>query len=120
MHTTNKMENKIGYWNLRQLSQARRLVMINSVLLALPIYMVSCYKIPYNIIRKDHYSISKFWQNQNSHTQRRITWDSFGTISLSKLEGGLGLEFKILNVSIKQYLLKIDGIFSYNLQAYGQ
>lgn len=37
-----KIKNRISNWNGRLLSRAGRLVLINSVLLALPIYWMSC------------------------------------------------------------------------------
>lgn len=55
-----KLSHRIKSWAVRPLFQARRLVMIKSVLLALPIYIMFCYKLPQFIITKLHALIVKF------------------------------------------------------------
>lgn len=47
-----RVNHRIGSWTVRPLSQTRRLVMIKSMLLAFPIYIMSCYKLPQFIIKK--------------------------------------------------------------------
>lgn len=45
-----QMKNKVQNWKFRTLSQAGRLVMLKSVLLALPTYLMSCYEFPKTIL----------------------------------------------------------------------
>lgn len=89
---SNQLANKVESWSSRPLSRAGRLVMINLVLLALPIYLMSCYKMPQKIINKIQSSISKFLHNHDSRTIRKLTWDSYDTVSTSKYHGDFGIK----------------------------
>lgn len=69
------IQNKIEHWKLKPLSQAERLIMTKSVLLAMPVYLMSCYKFPKKLTTKLQHHIACFWKNK-SPEQRSITWDS--------------------------------------------
>lgn len=80
---------KIEQGKPKPLSQAGRLIMIKSVLLALPIYLMSCYKFPKKLNCKLQQLISSFWKIK-SPDYRSLTWDSWSSICQSKDRGGLG------------------------------
>jgi hypothetical protein len=46
-----KVENKLGSWQGRFLSLGGRLVLINSSITNVPLYMISMYKAPKTVIR---------------------------------------------------------------------
>lgn len=97
----NKLSNKIESWATKPLSQAGRVVMMKSVLLSIPIYMMSCYKLPSHIIVQLHSSFNVFWHGS------KLRWDSIEILTTLKGKGGLGL--RNLKSLIRLYLPKIDG-----------
>lgn len=93
------IENKIQNWKYKLLSQAGRITMIKSVLMALPLYVMSFYKIPMKIFKKIQQLIKIFWINQSPNIQKRcLHWDSWETLCYKKQDGGLGIrDLKLVN-----------------------
>lgn len=58
------IQTKIEQWKLKPLSQDGRLIMTKSILLVLPIYLMSCYKFPKKLTSKLQKHISWFWKNK--------------------------------------------------------
>jgi hypothetical protein len=59
-----RIEKKLGSWKGKHLSYGGRLVLINSVLSSLPLYMLSFFEIPREVLKKVDYLRSRFfWQS---------------------------------------------------------
>ncbi|KAL9669875.1 hypothetical protein QQ045_007425 [Rhodiola kirilowii] len=67
-----KVIRKIGDWKHKLLSSAGREVLIKSILQAIQIYAMSCYKIPLLLCRKLAGDFFKFWWSNNKN--RGIHW----------------------------------------------
>lgn len=65
--------------------------MIKSALLAQPIYYMSCYKLPKRVISTLQGILAVFGKNQNPN-QKKLTWDSWKNVCLSKDQGGIHLD----------------------------
>lgn len=63
MAMVDKLKYRIESWTVKPLSQDGRLVMIKLLLIALLIYIMSCYELPHFIINKLHSLIDKFWHH---------------------------------------------------------
>lgn len=87
-----KMQSKLMSWEFKLLSQASRMVLIQSMHLALPIYHMSCFKFPKQIINQLHSSISGFWRNQLPTQSKKLSCYSWDLLCKRKQEGGLGLK----------------------------
>ncbi|WMV18045.1 hypothetical protein MTR67_011430 [Solanum verrucosum] len=88
-----KCEKKLVNWKSQYLSLGGRVTLINSVLDALPTYMMSVF---HDAIRRNF-----LWQGNcdpNNHKFHLVKWDQ---VILSKKEGGLGIRnLKIQNQSL--------------------
>ncbi|KAL5541503.1 hypothetical protein UlMin_009213 [Ulmus minor] len=56
-----KLESKLAGWKSRVLSKAKRMVLIKSIDLSLPVYTMQSMKLPYSICSKLVTKIRKFW-----------------------------------------------------------
>jgi hypothetical protein len=100
------IEKKLSSWKVKYLSISGRLVLINSVLSSLPIFMLSFFKIPKGVLEKIDYFISRFfWQNDSQKKKYRLTkW----TIACQlKDQGGLGIQ----NLEIQKQCLLSKWLF---------
>lgn len=85
-----KFESKISNRKVKPLSQAGRITMVKSILLSLPIYLMSCYKFPKRLCAKLQPCTSRFLQC-HGNAKHTIHWDSWINLYRRKSEGGIGL-----------------------------
>lgn len=64
---------KIKGWKEKFLSQAGKEVLIKSVIQAIPIYMMSIFRLPYGFIDDIHSMFARFWWRSNNEHQK-IHW----------------------------------------------
>jgi hypothetical protein len=86
-----RIEKKLSSWKGKHLSVGGRLVLINSVLTSLPMFMMSFFEIPQVILRKLDYLRSRFfWQADSQKKKYRLAkWD---ILCQPKDMGGLGIK----------------------------
>jgi hypothetical protein len=90
-----RFERKLGCWQGKLLSYGDRLVLINSVLTSLPMFMLSFLEIPKGVKKRlDFYRSRFFWQNEEHKRKYRLT--RWNIIYQSKDQGGLGV--KVLDI----------------------
>jgi hypothetical protein len=81
---------KSSSWKGKYLFVGSRLVLINSVLSSLPMFMLSFFEIPKGVFRKFDYFCFRFlWQN-DSHKKYRLT--KWNIVCQPKDQGGLGIQ----------------------------
>lgn len=80
---------KIKNWKTKFLSEAGKEVLMKSVIQALPVYCMSCFKIPKGICNDLTKMTAEFWwgKGERGHTMHWIRWDK---MTEAKEEGGLG------------------------------
>ena len=96
----NKMRNKLQPWKGRNLSSGGRLILTNSSLSSIPIYMMGMFLLPGEVHHKMDTLRSKFfWRGDIERFKyHMMRWDN---VCLPKDYGGLGiLNSKILNESL--------------------
>ena len=86
-----KFETKVAKWKQRCLSMGGRISLINSVLTALPIYLLSFFKIPKKVVHKVVSIQRKFLWGGGSEAAK-IAWVNWDSVCLSKNKGGLGIK----------------------------
>ncbi|WVZ54040.1 hypothetical protein U9M48_004908 [Paspalum notatum var. saurae] len=86
-----RIERKLSNWKGKMLSYGGRLVLLNSVLPSLPMFMISFFEVPRGILKKIDYFRSKFfWQNDSHKKKYRLV--KWLLICLPNDEGGLGVQ----------------------------
>ena len=90
-------EKKLTCWKAKHLSYGGRLVLLNSVLSSLPMFMMSFFEIPKGVLKKlDQYRSRFFWQGDLDKKKYRLAkWD---ILCHPKDQGGLGvIDLKVQN-----------------------
>ena len=80
---------KLKGWKERLLSQAGKEVLLKSVVMALPAYVMSCCLLPKILCKEICSEMGKFWWGQKED-ERKIHWMKWGKMSEVKSAGGLG------------------------------
>ncbi|MCH79913.1 ribonuclease H protein, partial [Trifolium medium] len=96
----NTLQNKLSVWGNRYVSLGGRLILLNSVLSAIPIFFLSYMKMPV-IVWKEVVKIQRKFLWGGVSDRKRISWVKWETICLPKREGGLGVrDLRIVNTSL--------------------
>jgi hypothetical protein len=71
-----RFKKKLSSWKGKMLSSGGRLVLVNSVLSSLPMYMMSFFRIPKGVLEKlDYYTSRFFWQcDEHKKKYRLAKW----------------------------------------------
>jgi exonuclease III len=85
-----RFEHKLSCWKAKYLSYGGRLVLLNSVLSSLPMFMMSFFEIPRGVLKNlDYFRSRFFWQGSTDrHKYRLARWD---ILCRPKDQGGLGI-----------------------------
>ena len=104
-----RFKHKLSCWKAKYLSFGGRLVLLNSVLSSLPMFMMSFFEIPKGK-NLDHYRSRFFWQgSSNKHKYRLAKWD---ILCRPKDQGGLGiLNLQLQNKCLLAKWLNTEGIW---------
>lgn len=95
-----RLQNRINSWSAKLLSKGGKEVLIKSVAQALPTYVMSCFLLPQETIRKLTSAISRFWWITKNNN-RGLHWIAWDKICTPKEEGGLGFrDFKNFNLAL--------------------
>lgn len=95
-----RLSSRINSWSAKLLSKWGKKVLLKSVAQALPTYIMCCFLLPQDNIRKLMSSISNFWwsSKQNSLGLHWIAWDK---ICLPHDQDGLGFrDLKYFNLAV--------------------
>jgi hypothetical protein len=85
-----RFEKKLSNWKGKLLSSGGRLVLINSILSSLSIFMLSFFEVPHEILKKlDNYRSKFFWQSDGHKKKYRLT--RWNIICSFKDHGRLGI-----------------------------
>ena len=98
-----KFEKKLSCWEGKLMSVGGRLVLINSVLTSLAMFMLSFFEVPRGVLERLDYFRSRFyWQGENHKRKYRLA--RWNILCQPKDQGGLGI--KNLDVQNKCLLSK--------------
>ncbi|CAL1384739.1 unnamed protein product [Linum trigynum] len=84
-----KLLERLQGWKRRTLSWAAKEVLIKSVALALPLHVMSCFKLPLSLCRLLDKHVARFWWSVEEE-QSKIRWVSWRNLCKSKHDGGMG------------------------------
>ena len=95
-----KVRKRIQGWKRNLLSSGGRHILLKAVGEAIPIYTLSCFKLPDGLISEIHSLLSQFWWGQKG-SERRMVWISWDTMTSPRREGGLGFkDLRIQNLAL--------------------
>ncbi|XP_033129360.1 uncharacterized protein LOC117126082 [Brassica rapa] len=85
-----KLLHRVNGWTGRWLSKGGKEVLIKSILLALPTYVMSSFLLPLEICENLASAIAQFWWSSNP-PKRGIHWAKWEKMCAPREEGGIGL-----------------------------
>ena len=86
-----RLEKRLSSWKGKLLSVGGRLVLINSVLSNMVLYMLSFFKVPKGVLtRLDYFRSRFFWQGDNEKKKYRLA--KWNVLCRPKDQGGLGIQ----------------------------
>ncbi|CAL1377035.1 unnamed protein product [Linum trigynum] len=84
-----KLLERLQGWKQRTLSWDAKETLIKSIALALPLHVMSCFRLPLSLCRLLDRHVARFWWVvEDGHS--RIRWISWRNMCRSKHEGGMG------------------------------
>jgi hypothetical protein len=126
-----KFEKKLSSWKGKLLSYGERLVLLNSILCNLAMFMLSFYKDPKCVLHKLNFYRSRFfWQGDDHKKKYRLA--KWSIIGRPKDQGGLGVIdlgiqnrclfskwlFNLINYGVWQQLLRNKSITHVNRKSW--
>ena len=103
-----RFEKRLSSWKGKHLSVGGRLMLINSVLSSLPMYMMFFFAIPKGVLKKLDYFRSRFyWQGDESRKKYRLA--RWNILCQPKVQGGLGIhDLNVKNTALlSKWLFKL-------------
>ncbi|CAM8914848.1 unnamed protein product [Rhodiola kirilowii] len=95
-----RMWKKVNGWKEKLLSAAGREILIKSVIQAIPIYAMSCFKFPKNLSNKMSSLVTRYWWNE-ARDKRYIAWVRKDILCRPKEEGGMAFKaFELVNEAL--------------------
>lgn len=83
--------SKLQGWKEKLLSQAGREVLLKVIVQVIPTFAMSCFKLPVRLCHDIEVMIKKFFWSQRGD-RRKIHWEKWEILCLSKCNGGLGFK----------------------------
>ena len=78
-------------WEEKLLSQAGREILIKAMVQTIPIYTMSCFKLPLGLCNDIESLIRKFWWGQQGE-RHKIHWVKWDSLCHPKANGGMGFK----------------------------
>lgn len=86
-----KLHGRLNGWFAKALSHGGKEILLKSVCLSLPIYVMSCFRLPKGTCACLVSAMTEFWWISGSN-RRKIAWVSWQKLCKSKKEGGMGFK----------------------------
>ncbi|CAL1378948.1 unnamed protein product [Linum trigynum] len=95
-----KLLARLQGWKQKTLSWAAKETLIKSVAMALPLHVMSCFKLPLSLCRLLDKHVARFWWGC-SEDHSKVQWVSWRDMCRSKHDGGMGFRhFELFNQAL--------------------
>lgn len=84
-----RIQQRSHSWTTRFLSGAGKLILLKSVLAAMPTYSMSCFKLPMSLCKQIQSILTRFWWDASPGV-KKMCWVSWEKLAKPKNAGGLG------------------------------
>ncbi|GER38816.1 RNA-directed DNA polymerase (reversetranscriptase)-related family protein [Striga asiatica] len=84
------VSSRIMSWRNKFLNEAGREILIKTVLSALPVYVMSIFRLPVGVCQDICRDLATFWWGKTDEGKSKIHWTLWSCLAKSKWEGGLG------------------------------
>lgn len=96
-----KVEKRLGGWKGKLLSRGGRLQLVQSVLLAIPVYYMSCFKLPQWVIQAIDRLRRRFLWGTNGDSSKGLSLTNWENVCMRKDCGGIGVSnLNLTNISL--------------------
>jgi hypothetical protein len=94
------LRKRLGVWSNKYVSFGGRIVLLNAVLNAIPVFYLSYLKLPVQVWKKIRRIQREFlWGGRTG--RKKISWIKWDTVCLPKKKGGLGVrDIRAVNISL--------------------
>lgn len=82
---------RLDTWFLRKLSQGGKEILLKTPASALPVFAMSCFRMPKTVIKKLESLMANYWWCSEPHI-RKVDWISWDKLCLPKSLGGIGFK----------------------------
>lgn len=86
-----KLQARMSGWYAKILSQGGKEILLKSIAMALPVYAMTCFKLPVNLCKNLTSIMMDFWWNNLQNT-KKIHWVSWQKLAMPKKLGGIGFK----------------------------
>ena len=110
-----RLEKRLASWKAKLLSYGGRLILINSFLSNMVLYMLSFFHLPKGVLQRlDYFRSRFFWQGDGENKKYRLT--KWSMVCRPKDQGGLGIhDLQVKNEALlSKWLFKLlteDGVW---------
>lgn len=95
-----KVGKVIQIWKAKFFSSAGKEILIKNIGQAIPVHLMSCFKLPKKILKNINRILANFWWGSSSNF-RKIHWASWENLCFPKCKGGLNFkDFEVYNQSL--------------------
>ncbi|QHO05742.1 putative mitochondrial protein [Arachis hypogaea] len=95
-----KVNQKLQHWKRSLLSPSGREVLIKAVATAVPLYTLSCFKLPETLLNELQRAMLQFWWGQK-RDEKRLQWVGWKTTCRPRIQGGLNFkDLKAFNLAM--------------------
>ncbi|KAG7588745.1 Reverse transcriptase domain [Arabidopsis suecica] len=86
-----KLKDRMSGWYAKTLSQGGKEILLKSIAMALPVYAMTCFKLPISLCKNLTSVMMDYWWNNLQH-EKKIHWISWQKLAMPKLLGGIGFK----------------------------
>ncbi|GER43316.1 RNA-directed DNA polymerase [Striga asiatica] len=86
------VKKRVLNWKNKWLSTAGKKTLIKAVIIALPVYAMSCFVLPVGLCKKISSACCQFWWSKSAEQKRGFPWVAWDKLTLSKKHEGLGFQ----------------------------